>query len=923
MKWMDSFRSPDSKYRPKVRYWMPHAVVSERGIVRDMADLAARGFGGVEVVTMRESVDYRFYNRDNMWGSVAWIEAMKILLREAKRNCLTVDFANGPSWPIADIHATNPDDQSVIRELAYGLKVLAPGEHFDGEVPKPATDKATPYQRLISLALYKKTGENEIDLESYSPLPLDDTVSVTAPDDSEYALFAFFDKPSVLRMNSGLFYVVDHFSKAGTDAIMDVWEKELMPAFSEYSDIIECLFCDSLEYIVQLEWTRDFPERFEKAKGYSIIPYLPCLGNIETVGSNDRNAAVFPPTMVSGYYLSDRDKFVRVNHDFFDVLNQGYCHEHLEYMQERAERMGLTVRYQVAYNRNLEAESSALYIGIPENEPLGRPLLDNFRIMSAAVHLDRKEVYSYECAAEPWYGYGQTHEDILWWIKRSYAGGMNSQVFHGANYCGYYDGEGNDGGVGPCINWPGFEGFTKPRWANAWNRTLNIRAQRQILDTVTRTNFLMRNIHRLDVAVYRHEYKNNCFMGASDGGYLYCDDNALNDAGYTYEFLSPSLMSHENARVEDGVFDRDGAAYRAIIVNNEEYLDYSGAEKLLEYNKCGLPILFVGRVPDKCYFASEGHTDSELCEILSLIDGIFVEDIHDVPHVLRKIGILPSVMPDKPCEIRPVRLDVNGADFYYVYNSNTVERGKKGSMYPHIDKRAFMKEYRGVISFDSIGTVYQIDPFSCTVSVVDSKVCEGRTYIEVALERDEARIFAVLNESTAASMGISGTEAAKYPICETVVLDGWSLSIKSIHAPENPICTFYESVWRDEKIIKLDKLLPWCEIKPEWEKICGIGTYETDFVIERMPKKVIFKPQFICDTYDLYINGSLFDCVDPVKQETDISRAVVCGVNHIKVCVSSTLMNTVSLDYLRKNEKADKPQMSGMWGDCRLMLFYS
>ena len=139
---------------------MPHAVVSERGIVRDMADLAARGFGGVEVVTMRESVDYRFYNRDNMWGSVAWIEAMKILLREAKRNCLTVDFANGPSWPIADIHATNPDDQSVIRELAYGLKVLAPGEHFDGKVPKPATDKATPYQRLISLALYKKTGKN-------------------------------------------------------------------------------------------------------------------------------------------------------------------------------------------------------------------------------------------------------------------------------------------------------------------------------------------------------------------------------------------------------------------------------------------------------------------------------------------------------------------------------------------------------------------------------------------------------------------------------------------------------------------------------------------------------------------------------------------------------------------------------------------
>ena len=84
MKWIDNFNSPDIKCRPKVRYWMPHAVVSERGIVMDIADLAKRGFGGIEVVTMRDSVDYRFFNRENMWGSKAWINAMKILLREAK-----------------------------------------------------------------------------------------------------------------------------------------------------------------------------------------------------------------------------------------------------------------------------------------------------------------------------------------------------------------------------------------------------------------------------------------------------------------------------------------------------------------------------------------------------------------------------------------------------------------------------------------------------------------------------------------------------------------------------------------------------------------------------------------------------------------------------------------------------------------------
>lgn len=921
MSWFKSFTSPDREYRPKVRYWMPHAVVSERGIERDIEDLAARGFGGIEVVTMRDSVDYRFFNRENMWGSKAWIGAMRILLREAKKHSLTVDFANGPSWPIADIHATSPDDESVIRELAYGLRIIGAGEHYEGDIPMPEPDKATPYQRLISLALYRISGENEIDIDSYTPIKLADTVSLTVPTDGDYALFAFYDKPSVLRMNSGLFYVVDHFSRAGTDAIMDVWENELMPELEEYKDIIECLFCDSLEYIVQLEWTRDLPERFEKEKGYGIIPYLPCLGNIETVGSADRNLGVFPPTKVSGYYLSDRDRFVRVNHDFFDVINKGYCHEHLEYMQKRAEAMGLTVRYQVAYNKNLEAESSALYVGIPENEPLGRPLLDNFRIMSAAVNLDRKPVYSYECAAEPWFAYGQTHEDLLWWVKRSYAGGMNSQVLHGANYCGYFDGEGNDNGVGPCIHWPGFEGFTHPRWANAWNRTLNVDGQRQILDQISRCNYLLRNTHKIDVAVYRHEYKNNCYMGAYDGGYLYQDGNALNDAGYTYEFLSPSLFSHENAVVKDGVFDPEGAAYKAIIVNNEEYIDFRAAEKLLDYSRAGLTVVFVGRIPSKCYFESGRHTDRELEEIISRIDHVFVEDIHDVPSALRKKGILPAIMPEIPCEIRPVRLDICGAAFYYIYNSHTVKRGARETLYPYIDKDVCMSEYSGIVSLDSLGDVYEIDPFSCKVTWLDSWAVGGRTEVYLDLAKDEAKIIAVLNGEQAEMLGICGDFAHKYDYVGECELEHWSLRIRSIHYPENRACTFYESVWSEEEKIMLDSLKPWCDIKSEWEKICGIGVYETEFRLDKTYKKAVFKLERVCDTYELFVNGIKFDVVDPVRQETDITEALKNGRNEIKVVVYSTLMNRVAYDYIKENGKMDKPQKSGMWGKTSVLLF--
>lgn len=920
--WIDNFKSPGMSYRPKVRYWMPHAVVSEKGIVADIADIADRGFGGVEVVTMRDGVRYDFYRRENMWGSDAWISAMRILLREAKSHGLSVDFANGPSWPIADVEAVSPDSDSIIRELAYGKLIIEAGKTYKGEIPKPQADSATPYQRLISLALYRISGEAEIDIQSYIPLPLEESVCVTAPDDGDYVLFAYFDKPSVLRKNSGIFYVVDHFSRAGTDAIMDVWENKILPELEEYRDVIGALFCDSLEYIVQLEWTRDFVERFKREKGYDIIPYLPCLGNLETVGSPDRNLGVFPPTRISGYTLSDKDTFIRVNHDFFDIINHGYCHEHLEYMQQRAEKLGLTVRYQVAYNKNLEAESSALYVGIPENEPLGRPLLDNFRIMSAAVNIDRKPVYSYECAAESWNAYGQTHEDVLWWAKRSYAGGMNAQVFHGANYCGYYDGDGNINGLGPGLTWPGFEGFTHPRWANAWNRTFSCDTQREMLDYLARCNFLLRNPHKCDVAIYRHEYKNNCFRGAFDGGYIYADANSLNDAGYTYEFLSPSLMKHPNARVENGVFDPEGAAYRAIIVNNEEYLDYFGAKKLLEYNKEGLNVIFVGRIPSKCFYMSEIASNDDLVSVISQIDYVFVESLDGVAGALEQNGIIPDVKPQKRCEIRPVHITVDGTDFYYLYNSHTVSYGKAtGTTYPYIDKNKWMKEIHCNFSLFGDGDVYEIDGFSGRIKRLDSVSQNGRTSLYLDFKRDEAKIIAVLNDTQAQMLGICAENDEKYIKSGEIFLNDWTLSLESIHAPDQKISTFYESIWRTEPELHLDILLPWCEISPEWERICGIGTYKTEFTIDKIPYKAMFKAENISDTYRVFVNGKKFASVDPALGETEISCALSKGKNTIMVVVYGTLRNAVAYDYTKQNVETAELQKNGMWGRVSISLY--
>lgn len=919
MRWMEGFLAPPSEYRPRARYWMPHAVLSERGIARDMRDIASRGFGGVEVVPMSACLEPGFFKRENLWGSDAWIEAMKILLREARANGMTVDFAGGPSWPLADLHAADASAESVIYELAYGLRVLEAGEHYEGGIPMPRPDRETRHQKLLSLAMYRMSGEKTIDISTYTPLPLSMTVSVTAPDDGQYALFSYFEKPSGRQgINSDHFYVIDHFSAKGADAVMDLWKYEILPRFGEDACVIRSIFCDSLEYITNMDWSRGFEQAFKQRKGYDILPYLPCLGHPGSEFAVDRNRCVFPPTDLAGFYLSDMDEFTRVNDDYMDMLNHLYCHEHLGRMQERATKLGLNIRYQVAYNKTLEAEMAAHFVGIPENEPLGRPLLDNFRIMSAAVHLDRKPMYSYESAAEKWNDYGQTHEDILWWVKRSYLGGMNFQVLHGVNYCGYYDGEGNVDGVGPGIKWPGFDGFHNPLWTNSWNRTMSVPQQAYMLRYLARCNYLMQNVHKIDVAVYRHSYSNYCHVGASDGDYIYRDGNALNAAGYTYEFLSPSLMDHPNARAVDGVFDPDGAGYRAIVINGEEYMDFHGAERLLEYNRAGLPVLFVGRKPDKCRFASASHTDAELCALIEQIDGVVVENIQDVPRVLAEQGILPDAMPDTPCNLRSVHLKVEGADVYYLYNTHTVYNvSRPETIYPRIDKRVCMEDIHTQISLLGEGKVYEIDGFDGKVKRLEAKTADGRTALTLDFVRDEAKILAILTDEMAAALGISGELEPTLTHSGTITLDDFTLTVERVKSPDKLSSTFYESVWERLPSVKTDATLPWNKLYDEWNEFCGIASYETSFVLDGVPRRAVLKTEHVCDTYEVYVNGVHFDQGDPALRATDITSALVGGENHIKVVVAGTLKNAVTLEFLRRAAPPDRPrdpQDLGMWG---------
>lgn len=76
-------------------------------------------------------------------------------------------------------------------------------------------------------------------------------------------------------------------------------------------------------------------------------------------------------------------------------------------------------------------------VDAPETESLDfSDLIDGYRQYSGPANLARRRVISSECGAVRGEAYAQTLPEILWKVKRSYAGSVNQFVFHGFPYSG-------------------------------------------------------------------------------------------------------------------------------------------------------------------------------------------------------------------------------------------------------------------------------------------------------------------------------------------------------------------------------------------------------------------------------------------------------------------------------------------------------
>ena len=909
-----NFSEPTTDNRPLTRWWIPGANITKNEIRHEIQSMAAAGFGGAEVVPV--AMDGGDGNGKIEWGTDNWKDLTNYMLEVAGENNFTIDFTMTPAWPLAlpTIQDANNPSQGAQMELDGAfVDGITKNNPFSGEIPisEEAIKDAEKVQGKVeligvSVAKYLDKDKKILDYDSAKILKTTGKkISFKPTDDGEYVLFAWYQHPSGNAKYGN--NQVDHFSRAGSQMIIDYWEKNLIPAYGNNFKNVRSLFIDSLEFETHLDWTYNLAENFRKAKGYDLIKYLPAVYDADAYGNFMGN-----PAPDFEFNLNNE----QIKNDFREFLTQLYIENHIKPLKEFCNRHGVNLRYQTSYGKSLETAQTAMYPDIPETESLyGSDFLDFYRLQSGAAHVANKKIYSIEAAAEwteqwnkerdPITGkfktrgngenscgnYQQTFQDHIWHDQRAFSAGVNQVVFHGYAYNGQFDGANSVNGFISSVKWPGFDGFSSTTWSNSFGeRQPNWIFAKSYLDFLTRNQFILRQGKpKVDLAIYYQNYYETIdFIGSKK---IFDDGGILEQHGYSYDFLSPAAL--KNLSVKNNRLDFDGASYKAIILNNQENLTVDAVKKLQEFAKAGLPIIVIGKAPKYNAFTGKMFLD-KMGEIMPQKSVIQIRNSENNPEKILKTlqahGILPDASYSQNKLLSVHRNDSN-VDYYYLHNYGDVKNFGEVLKIRKIDTK---------ISLTGSGTPYKLNAWTGEVTQIKNFVRNGdKVEVDLKLVGNDSTIIALTEEK------ISDAVEVEKNFEPPIHLNNWNLQIESWTKGNTPAEMKKEII----NVGKVTNLIAWNKVE-RLKNVSGIGTYTTTFYLEKNQGAEL-RLGGAKDTIQVKVNDKIVS-LDPIEGRVDISKFAKAGQNNLEIKVASTLLNA-----LLKENPDDKREIDdyGLFGN--------
>ncbi|WLQ66393.1 MULTISPECIES: glycosyl hydrolase [Streptomyces] len=945
------FADPAAPVRPKFRWWWPDALVDSDEIEREIDQIAAAGFGGVEIAAVTHSLSEPVDPVRHGWGTRAWTDAVETALRRARKRDIVVDLTLGPAWPAA-VPGITPDSPGAVKELAHGVTVLPAGGAYSGPLPEPVTAPGSGVTtRTLHRALAARVAAGasptatpvQLDLDTVTDLtsrvPADGTLEWTAPDEGTWLVIACWERGSGQRPEgpahtSPLSYVVDHFSAAGTRAVIDHWEEHILT--SRMRALLRenggALFEDSIEMETHATlWTPGIAAEFERRTGYALAPYLPAL--LQT-----KEKYVFAFDAVT-------NKAVR--RDFMEVVTELYVENHLLPVQKWAHSLGLQLRIQ-PYGLQTDAMYKAAVLDISEGESLGFKNLDDFRTLAGGRDMGGKLILSNEAGGTAGGAYATTWDATLKKLVTQYAAGVNQAVFHGFAYAS-----------APGAAWPGFAAFSPYNGGTGYGEAWGPRQPTwghfpDIAGYLSRTQqVLQTGVNKVDVGVLWQKG----YAGSGLGASWFTADGV--PVGWTHLFLSPRLLDLPNAVVRNGVLAPDGPAYKALLVDGdvmigrEHTLQTDVAEKLLGYARKGLPIIVIGDWSDGHVpgMPRTGDNDRLLALIRKLLAQPTVSNVPDrpdVPQGIAALGLTRDVEYAEPSMLLHNHRADSDADYYFFANDAVSRKNSTGTRISH--DVTLTTRHRDVVP-------YRLDAWTGTIEPLAAytRLSDGRLRIRVTLEPGATTIIATARPGRwatgpAPQWHATATEAAEVrraadgrpeirdtrpgtyattlgdgrtvtavidDVPEPVPLTRWTLTAEDWTPGATPSTTR-----RTRRTVELDGLVPWSEI-PELADSSGIGRYRVTLGLGRPwtgGHGATLELGEVFDTYRVTVNGRHLPPADQVTTAVDVGPYLRRGTNTIEVEVATTLLNRLRVSNAPVFGVAQR-QKYGLVGPVRLVPY--
>jgi len=912
---VSGFQNPSREYRPHVRMWVPQAAEDETELRRQIAELAAKGFGDVEIVAFDlKEFDKTVDDPSAMdaasyaWGTDAWTRTMEIVLDEAGKNGIKATFTIGPAWPVASPLLSLSDP---------GVEVQLGCQRFD--IESSSVQAELPQDWFAVVAGKRTSQENSrLQIETISDVTSNAVsngeLSWTAPDDSGLWSLLVYTNEKVGETKSGI-PVVDHFSMEGTKAVLDYYQgvydylkgKNLL-------QYLNGLFGDSLEYRAKVDWTPSFVETFKTLKGYDITPYLPILNNGSSPVSNDPYAGIFG----GGVGTEDfGQKGEQIKNDYYAVLTYLFNTNHLDPIQKFLEGYDQNLRYQTAYGKHMEQSSTSMHVGIPEGEMMMiRNSFDNLRAQSGAAHLMGRKEYNAELQAESGKNHAQSWENVMFFIQRAFSVGVNNLTLHGYNYTGRFNQKGNQGGYLPGVAWPGWEGFGREGYSNSWGAEPLWQRASDYTSFIARTGFaLKQGTPKVDLAVFRESYWDNASFTVSDGDVWYKDGGLLQDIGYSFDFVGLDNLNIKGVEVKNKTLCPNGPSYKAMILdrsldmsNNpsedgKRTISLESAKKILSFAKKGLPVVIVGEVPSTAtYYSDNVKEDASkqigkiMNDLLSLSNVKAAKTFEDVPSTLVSLGVTPDVSFSQEANKDKMIASHNkvaDTDIYYIYNrgnnsnSGMVKAGSYGWGYGKQNEIPYQKAST-TVTLSGTGTAYVMNAWTGEISPLQNcKVENGKTVVDLSLEANESVIIAL--DDSGFMDGVVVEPSKNYSSSQEIILDRWDLEVES-WTPSTDYATSQKTMIN----VQMSPLKAWKDV-PSLENVSGIGHYTASFDLEKGWENgcgAEIDLGIVNFSYVLCVNGKSVP-VSQTNTRVDIGKYLVSGSNTVEVIVYTTLNNAI------------------------------